>query len=103
MASSPRSTRHSSPSAIMPNAVQAEDYAVIVGIDTYPRLPRALAGARNDVEAFREWLTDPNEGGLSPANVFKLISPPEPPDPPEPPHPGNDAIDGAFETLIDLA
>ncbi len=84
----------------MPNAVEPEDYAIVVGIDTYPKLPRPLAGARNDVDAFRDWLIDPEGGGLDPNNVYRLVSPA-----PQaiPPQPGNDAIDVEFEKLIDLA
>lgn len=60
----------------MPNP-QPKDYAIVVGIDDYPRYGangRNLNGAVRDAERFHRWLIDQNTGGgLDPQNC-KLIT-----------------------------
>ncbi|WP_291088556.1 caspase family protein [Hydrogenophaga sp.] len=56
-----------------------DDYAILVGIDSYPELgkgdtPAHLHGPLNDVDAVRSWLTDPLGGGLPSANVIEISS-----------------------------
>lgn len=43
-------------------------YAVVVGINRYPGVSD-LAFAKRDAEAFRDWLVDPDGGGLPKGNV----------------------------------
>jgi hypothetical protein len=55
-----------------------DHYAIVIGIDSYPRLgeppPSNLEGPENDAEAVAAWLTDPNGGGLAASNVRKIVS-----------------------------
>lgn len=59
----------------------ADHYAILVGIERYPRLldadnkPLHLKGAANDVRAVREWLLDPKGGNLNPAHIFEFKRP----------------------------
>lgn len=55
------------------------DYALVVGIAKYPTLrpdegPADLEGPDNDAKAVRDWLIDPEGGGLNPDNVTLLRS-----------------------------
>jgi hypothetical protein len=45
-----------------------DHYAVLLGINLYPGL-RNLGGPENDIEAFAEWLRDPNGGNVEPNNI----------------------------------
>jgi Caspase domain len=55
--------------------VNDQDYAIVVGINQYPRLP-VLHAALADATRFAEWLKLPTGGGLPEGNV-KLICGPE--------------------------
>jgi hypothetical protein len=50
------------------------DYALVVGIDRYPRM-RALTGAQRDAEDFYNWVIDPAGGGVAQKNALLLLSP----------------------------
>jgi hypothetical protein len=55
------------------------DYAVVVGVARYPGLAVRgasvdLEGPDNDAGAIRDWLVDPDGGGLDPANVTLIRS-----------------------------
>lgn len=52
--------------------IQPHDYALVIGIDDYPNF-RSLAGAKNDAEAFRDWLLDIDHGGGLPEENHRLI------------------------------
>jgi hypothetical protein len=54
-----------------------DDHAIIVGINRYrsDQGIGSLNGAVNDALLFREWLIDPDGGGLDPAHVTLFISP----------------------------
>ncbi|HEV7661090.1 MAG TPA: hypothetical protein VGO55_14725 [Allosphingosinicella sp.] len=81
-----------------------DHYAVLVGVSHYPKLgeppPSDLKGPNNDVDAIHDWLVDPAGGGLDPGHVWCVKSP-ETPDPRG--QPGRDAINVAFEELVDQA
>jgi hypothetical protein len=47
-------------------------YGVVVGINRYPDL-RPLKRAKGDAEAFYEWLTDPQGGGVPSENVALIV------------------------------
>lgn len=54
-----------------------DDYAILVGIDKYPKFgngytPAHLQGPLNDVNALKRWLTDPKGGAVPPANVIEI-------------------------------
>jgi hypothetical protein len=55
-----------------------QDYAIVIGINAYPRL-RPLRGALSDAIEFAEWLRNPSGGGLPEGNVELVISPERPP------------------------
>jgi hypothetical protein len=55
-------------------AVNNEDYAIVVGINAYPRL-RILRGALSDAGRFAEWLMLPEGGGLPERNVHVISGP----------------------------
>ncbi|SDD44523.1 hypothetical protein SAMN05444679_110175 [Variovorax sp. CF079] len=61
------------------------DYAILIGIDSYPELgegnsPVDLRGPRNDVDAMKKWLLDPNGGGLPGVqNIFEPLAVPHVP------------------------
>jgi hypothetical protein len=57
--------------------MNVEDYAIVVGINAYPRL-RPLKGALKDATKFAEWLKNPSGGALPERNVELVISPEEP-------------------------
>jgi hypothetical protein len=50
------------------------DYAIVVGINDYNSGIPVLQGAVNDARLFREWLLDPNGGGLDPNNITFICS-----------------------------
>lgn len=81
-----------------------DHYAVLVGVSQYPQLgeppPSDLKGPNNDVDAVYQWLVDPAGGGLDPDHVWRIKSP-DAPDPRG--QPGRDAIQIAFEDLVDRA
>jgi Caspase domain len=54
-------------------AVNDQDYAIVVGINTYPQL-RVLRAAVTDATRFAEWLQLPNGGGLPSDNVELIVS-----------------------------
>lgn len=53
--------------------VNGQDYAIVIGINTYPQL-RVLRAAVTDAARFAEWLQLPNGGGLPSANVELIVS-----------------------------
>ncbi len=55
-------------------AVNDQDYAIVVGINTYPWL-RILRAALTDAMRFAEWLSHPEGGGLPERNVKTIIGP----------------------------
>jgi hypothetical protein len=50
-----------------------EDFAVIVGINTYPGL-NTLSGPENDARAFRDWVVAPLGGNVPDANLHLICS-----------------------------
>jgi hypothetical protein len=52
------------------------DYAILIGIDRYPRLPEyeQLSGAENDARHMCNWLIAPDGGNLHPGNVRLICS-----------------------------
>ena len=55
-------------------AVNKDDYAIVVGINAYPRL-RVLRAALKDASRFAEWLKSPEGGGLPADNVHLIFGP----------------------------
>lgn len=56
-------------------AVFPSDYALVIGINDYPRYDFPLKGAKKDAETFAAWLNDPDTGGGVPAeNTIVLLS-----------------------------
>jgi hypothetical protein len=55
-----------------------DDYAIVIGIDNYPSLPR-LTSTRNDIALFTEWLKKPAPagGGITDPARIKIITKPE--------------------------
>jgi hypothetical protein len=51
-----------------------DDYAIVVGIETYPGLSKA-DGAKNDAEAFQAWLVDPAGGNVPKDQVTLVVTP----------------------------
>lgn len=49
------------------------DHAIVIGIQVYPGLQN-LQGPCNDAEAFRDWLLDPNGGGLDLDNIKMALT-----------------------------
>jgi Caspase domain len=56
----------------------SDDYAIVVGIDNYPSLPK-LTSTRNDIALFTEWLKKPAPagGGITDPSRIKIITTPE--------------------------
>jgi hypothetical protein len=54
--------------------VPNDDCAIVAGVSRYPGLSD-LGGPVNDALAFRDWLVEPDGGGLDPANVEIILSP----------------------------
>lgn len=50
-----------------------EDFAVVVGINSYPAI-RPLGGAERDAAQFAEWLGDPDGGDLPTDNIRLILS-----------------------------
>lgn len=81
---------------------QPIDYAVVVGLNDYPRFGsqgRPLQGAIEDAERFASWLKDKDTGGGLPDDNCKLVL--SSPDPLEPK--SKWPIDQAFGEVIDAA
>lgn len=57
-----------------------EDFAIVVGIDSYPKLP-PLSSAVADATAFAEWLRKPDGGGITDLSRLEIILSPEKQDP----------------------
>jgi hypothetical protein len=58
-------------------ANRCTDFALVVGVDHYPRF-RPLSGAVADAVAFHEWLCSPEGGGVDAANARLVVSRPDP-------------------------
>ncbi|HEX8213993.1 MAG TPA: caspase family protein [Allosphingosinicella sp.] len=61
-----------------------DDYAVVIGIDHYPNWAsgaKTLKGPSTDAADFRDWLVDPDGGGLAPEHVRLIVSAELPPGP----------------------
>ena len=71
-------------------------YALVVGIDHYPRF-RSLKGARKDAEEFHAWLVDSGGGGVPQDNAALVLSEESPS------RPIHEDIDDALEDLMDKA
>ena len=59
----------------------ADDYALVVGINHYPKWAngkKTLKGAVPDAQKFHRWLTSPTGGGLDPANARLVLSTEDP-------------------------
>jgi hypothetical protein len=54
------------------------DWALVVGVQFYPALGD-LDGPKNDVEAFKAWLLDPQGGDMNPEHILTVTSPDGPP------------------------
>lgn len=60
--------------------MNADDYAIVVGIERYPGFgrtdvdPNDLNGPDNDATAIYEWLTAPDKGGVPPGNAWRVRS-----------------------------
>src|SRR5215813_2888620 len=52
------------------------DFGVVVGIGDYQHI-QSLHGAANDATDFRDWLCEPDGGGLDPAHVELVLSNPD--------------------------
>ena len=50
-----------------------DDYAIVIGISTYPGLT-SLEGPGNDVALFMEWLKKKDGGNLHPQNIRTCTS-----------------------------
>jgi hypothetical protein len=81
----------------------SDDYAVVVGLSRYPGLGN-LNGPENDARNFAQWLEDEN-GGAVPGSQVKLILSSRYRRAKElrRARPQADAVDEAFEEIIDLA
>jgi hypothetical protein len=79
-------------------AENKDDYAIVIGIDTYSRLFR-LRSAHADAISFARWLTSANGGGLPEENVRILLGPPEPPLDLLEAQPAQRHIDNRFEQM----
>jgi hypothetical protein len=56
------------------------DWAVVVGVQFYPGPGLTdLGGPKNDAEAFKDWLLDPQGGALNFEHVKSIVSPPHKP------------------------
>src|SRR3990172_870831 len=53
--------------------MNTEDYAIVIGLNTYPFL-NSLKAAESDAESFYQWLTDPNGGALDPNHARLILS-----------------------------
>lgn len=55
-------------------SVNNQDFAIVIGIETYPQLPM-LGAAESDAVKFAAWLVSPTGGGLPSAQVRMITSP----------------------------
>jgi hypothetical protein len=74
-------------------------YAVVVGINAYPGGFTRLNGPVNDANKFREWLVDPDQGGLPEGNVQLVTTPKRAPTRPNTAKPTKQLIDEALWTV----
>ena len=80
--------------------VNNSDYALIIGINDYPRYKFPLKGAHRDAQAFADWVKDANAGGGVPEeNMVLLLSKSEG----RLTLPVHEEIDSELETLIKKA
>lgn len=84
------------PGADGERAARDTDFALVVGVDDYPRF-RPLRGAVNDARRFHGWLCAADGGGLHADNARLLVSTPDPPTPLQ------DQIDDELERLLTAA
>jgi hypothetical protein len=75
-----------------------EDYAIVVGINTYPKLT-PLTSAVNDANAFAEWLRDPEGGGITSDDRLQLIMSPDEQQANLPAEPLQKRIDNALKSF----
>jgi caspase domain-containing protein len=85
-----------SPSDEGERAARDTDFALVVGVDDYPRF-RPLRGAVTDARRFHSWLCAPDGGGLCPDHARLLVSTADPPTPLQ------DQIDDELEHLLTAA
>ncbi len=85
---------------------QDKDFAVIVGVQTYPALDdptsddyRPLLGPVNDANAFYDWLTSPEGGDVPDANVAKIAKVYPPPVPTDGVAPRDSDLQDAFDKI----
>jgi hypothetical protein len=67
----------SSASDLPSGSTRGVDFALVVGIDHYPRF-RPLSGAIDDARRFHTWLCDPDGGRVAPAHARLIVSRLEP-------------------------
>jgi uncharacterized caspase-like protein len=76
------------------------DYAIVVGIDKYPKL-RNLDGATNDAFEFKKWLLSTDGGNIKPENCFYVVTPKMEEFDPEDPLPEQKQIDIAILKIFE--
>jgi len=74
----------------------ADDFAVVIGINSYPGLGN-LKGAHLDADAFRRWLMAPDGGGLPEDHITLILAPSPQPLNPWEAKPDENAIVSALE------
>lgn len=79
-----------------------DDYALLVGINHYPDI-RDLEGPENDIQAFYDWLIDPNGGGIDPAEARQRIKVVRSSDFSDPSHPTENEIDDLLKDWVKKA
>jgi hypothetical protein len=80
--------------------MNATDRAIIVGIRWYPgKDMENLNASLNDARAFRDWLLEPNGGGLTPNQIDLIISDENPPVAGTIPQPVADQVWDALDRL----
>lgn len=79
-------------------AKNPNDYAIVVGIDTYLDGIPQLSGCINDSQLFCRWLMEPTMGGLDPEKVMLFVS-----KNPTDQQPMRDQIENLLADFIDLA
>jgi hypothetical protein len=82
------------------DAGDLEDFAVVIGIETYPHLGNRR-GAIKDAQSFAGWLTASSGGGLRPVNVESLIGGTSAI--PAGPRPTRDDVERTFRVLVERA
>ena len=81
----------------------SDDRAVVVGINRYPALGD-LQGPENDAKAFAEWLRSAEGGDVPAENVAVVLSSDyEVPTDPKEAQPTVEAVERAFDALVELA